>query len=142
MKFKFLFAALAAVAVSAPPTRNTTLTEAALKKRSHCHTTTLRWSISVLVNGFYYHTFTFKVNYIDGETYSRQMFVQSRAEDTEKTTCYDDGVWCVKYSGWDESGKITIMYAHQQFAHRVPYLRTVTAGNFRDDFHYSNCVVW
>ncbi|KAG0254081.1 hypothetical protein BGZ95_006140 [Linnemannia exigua] len=149
MKVNFLLAALAAAAVSALPTSNTTLrsnTDIALMKRAPCRRTTFTWIIARFRGEINTNFLYFQIDYQNGQTYYGQMSHNGEPYDARDRYCHKDGVWCVEFAGWAKEGgeQVKVGYANQDFWHNGPDKRKPKdRGEYpRDTFEYYDCVPW
>ncbi|KAF9902283.1 hypothetical protein EC991_005078 [Linnemannia zychae] len=151
MKLSILLAALCATAVSALPTGNTNVKGVYdIIKNGTCRSTSLLWTVSKVQGkgDLYKNTFNYQIDYRNGQIgYHSSISVEVSSNSGGRWVCQNDGVWCVIYSGWAKSDKLTIQYAGVDLVHETPDLRPPKEDSLedyaaRDDYLYIDCVPW
>ncbi|KAF9135392.1 hypothetical protein BGW39_003189 [Mortierella sp. 14UC] len=154
MKLVFFLGALAVTAVSALPTGifdvpapETTSQPLLIPEPENlfqptCRTVNLKWRVRDKFENKYFNTFTIEIKYPNGGTpdYRAIMDIEQVALSGEKSACWTDGVWCVKFSDRDQSESLTLQYAGLDFVHDTPQLRSSYIGYSREEYEYIDCV--
>ncbi|KAK3834953.1 MAG: hypothetical protein J3R72DRAFT_424445 [Linnemannia gamsii] len=121
MKFIF-FVALSASVVSALPAINTILSP----------------------KEGYLNVFYFDIDYNNGQpNYYNVMFTEASPYDRQKISCYEDGVWCVKYFGFEVmTEEVTIQYAGRDWVHEPPFNNVKVGTRYRSTWVFEDCIPW